>query len=75
MQLAGEILPVGCGPVNMDAAQPRPDKRVAEEVDQVRQERHVLPIADLLARIAVLEFVLDQGGGQGMRLLHGGLQP
>jgi hypothetical protein len=42
MQLAGEILAIGCGLVNTDAAEPRPNRRFVEEVDQVRQKRHVL---------------------------------
>ena len=42
MQLAGEFLAIGCGPVNADAAEPRPNRSFIEEVDQVRQKRHVL---------------------------------
>src|SRR5437667_12824009 len=44
------------------------------EVDEMRHERHVLPVTNLLAHIAVAEFVSEKASCQRMSLSRGGFE-
>ena len=40
-----------------------PNGALAQKIDQVREKGHVLPVADFLAHVAVVEFIMNQACG------------
>lgn len=74
MELAGEFLAVGAAFVELREADGGVDGFFAQQVDQMRHERHVFPVANLFAYIAVFEFVLNEAGVKGVCVFGGGLE-
>lgn len=74
MQLAGEFLAIGAAFAKLSEADGGADGFFAEQIDDVRNEGDVLPIANFFADVAVVDLILNKPGEKRMGLAGGGFE-
>ena len=74
VQLSSELLAVGVAFAQAIEMRRRSNGALAAQVDEMRHERHVLPVTNLLAHIAIAEFVSEKARRQRTSLPRGGFE-
>ena len=74
VQLSSELLAVRVPFAQVTEIHRRLNGALTAEVDEMRHERHVLPVTNLFAHIAVVEFVSEKSRRQRMSLSRGGFE-
>jgi len=68
VELSREFLAVRAGWLELGETQPSVDAAFAEEIQQMREQSHVLPVANFRPHIAVGERVFNESRREGVRL-------
>lgn len=71
VQLPRQFLAVGAAFVQLRKANGRANRALAQEIDQVRHQRHVFPVTNFFPHVAVVDLILDEARKKGMGLPRG----
>ena len=74
MQLSSELLAIRVSFAQLIETYRRLNRALATQVDEMGHERHIFPVTDLLAHVAVVERILNQARRQRMSLSGGRFQ-